>query len=214
MKLSDFFIGSRQLFGFIAPGAIWLSAWMLFNKPHPLVYLSGSDWGLRLVFFVGLSFVVGFMLQTLVFLALEIIDNIGWRRMVKSDATPDSLLGDINFVRPLLEEDLDVSIPLRRVPKYCRNITLEHCTYARYRIIEMESEINFMVALSFSLPFLSAAWMTSEWSKGAPKVLFAATALVSLVLGFKRVPAMRRNEKRMWCEKYLILRARSKWVRE
>jgi hypothetical protein len=217
MKLSEFFVGSRQLFGFIAPGAMCISAWMLVTGEEPLRFLSGKEWGLRLILFVGFSFVVGFAIQTPVFRLMETLDEHGCLRRKKARcADAIRLARAITLVKQRLEADLGIEVPPERVPRYCRNIALEYCTYARYRIIEMESEINFMVALSFSLPAVAFGWMVSsgpvwdgEWERLG---LFAATLAVSGWIFLWRIPQLRSNEKVMWCEKYLILRARSHYM--
>lgn len=223
MKPTDFFIGSRQLFGYIAPGAIWVCGWfMFFARENPVDYFGGDSWLIRFIFFVGLSYVVGYVLQTLLFWPYLVWDERGslWPWPAKSYGMPpwlakdDQLQRDVDASIPLLAEDMRLAEVRRdRVPKYCRNIALEYCTFARYRILELESEINFMVALSYSLPWLSLGWAVYDSHSWPPKLLCVGTVVLSLVLLLKRVPKLRRNEKAMWCEKYLILRARSHLVK-
>src|SRR5437773_11632264 len=69
MKLSDFLIRGRQLFGFLIPGIMWVACVSLlcFNT-NPLKFVeAGGNPILRVGLLLSLGYIVGFILQTLLF---------------------------------------------------------------------------------------------------------------------------------------------------
>ena len=70
MKPSDFFIGSREFFGALIPGLIWLAAAVLIfinESIHKmLIYASSTNW-IGALSFAGLALLVGTLLQSLSF---------------------------------------------------------------------------------------------------------------------------------------------------
>jgi hypothetical protein len=67
MKPSDFFIGSREFFGALIPGLIWLIAAVLIfvdqSIPKLLVYASSTNW-IGALSFAGLALLIGTLLQS------------------------------------------------------------------------------------------------------------------------------------------------------
>jgi hypothetical protein len=67
MKPSDFFIGSREFFGALIPGLIWLAAAVLIfinvSIHKMLVYASNTNW-IGALSFAGLALLVGTLLQS------------------------------------------------------------------------------------------------------------------------------------------------------
>lgn len=236
MKASDFFIGTRQLFGFLLPGALWIAAWMLIQNMTPVTYLTGEPWIPNLLLFIGLSYVIGFVVQTWIF-AL-IMEYQEWRHRSKSrsqsaanskapppvpkEAQENAQLaatGETEVERyrrrlvDAVEKDLSTrpagSLEREKLPRFCKNFVLENSTNLRDQILELEGEINLMVGVALPLVFLSVAWMNYEG--GNLRTFWPAVAgalAASLYFLFRRVPKLREGEELMWCEMYLILRSR------
>lgn len=207
MKLSDFYLTSRHLFAYVAPGALCISGAYLMLGKEPIVELAARPWALHLIFYIAASFVLGFVLQTMVFKLLE-----HWAPNPGLHEYPDDQW--VQDLAPIVKKALCADCGLdriddARVPKFCRNLALEYGGYMRYRIGDFENEINFMVALAFSLPVVSFGWlMYREWT-GVSAWIPIVLAVIYIGFTLRRIPQMRRHETIMWCEKYLILRARA-----
>src|SRR2546423_12587846 len=67
MTLSDFFIGSRQFFGFITPGLVWLVAFGIPFLPHSIVLFVTQAGTVEVLFFVLVAFVLGTAVESISF---------------------------------------------------------------------------------------------------------------------------------------------------
>jgi energy-coupling factor transporter transmembrane protein EcfT len=205
MKPSDFYLSSRHIFAYVAPGAMWICGGLLIGGKDPLDLVGRSPWGLHVGFFIAGSFVLGFVLQTVVFWVLD-------KRVPYPGLTDDlhPAKRQAAHLRKALCDDCGLNeIDDSRIPKFCRNLALEYGTYSRHRLLEFENEINFMVALAISLPVVSIGWFFYQGLLSVSAWILGVLTLGYLLFTRTRIPEMRRHESGMWCEKYLILRARS-----
>jgi hypothetical protein len=66
MKPTDFFVGSRQFFGFLIPGVVWLGSILLILVNTPLrellTYAAAANW-IGALSFLALAFVIGILTQ-------------------------------------------------------------------------------------------------------------------------------------------------------
>lgn len=109
MKPSDFFIGSREFFGALIPGLIWLAAFVLIFIDKSiygvLIYASSTNW-VGALSFAGLALLLGTLLQSRAFSFARRV-----HRFLREVEQPDSkyprisrFLGNRFLERYLLED--------------------------------------------------------------------------------------------------------------
>ncbi|HEY0155124.1 MAG TPA: hypothetical protein VGB92_24140 [Longimicrobium sp.] len=221
MKASDIYIGSRQFFGYIIPGSLWLTAWMLFQDTTPSIQLSGSSWLLKFILFIGLCFVIGYSVQTVLFLVIMKM-RVGITSAAagetcatkedrgKPDPTIDELYSNLLCaVKETLKEQPAACLYDTQLPLYCKNYVRENSLHLRDQIAETEGEINLTAGLALPLLVLPFAWMKFEdqsWS-GVHWSVLAVSIVLGLVLLFFRLRETRAGEELMWLEMYLLLKS-------
>src|SRR4051812_33338326 len=100
MTLSDFFIGSRQFFGFITPGLVWLVAFGIPFLPHSIALVVTQAGTLEVLFFVLVAFVLGTAVESISFnLAVRLSAAIRRDQVSRephdSDYFPSSVSSDL-----------------------------------------------------------------------------------------------------------------------
>lgn len=146
MKLSDFLLRGRHLFGFLIPGIMWVACVsLLFFKTNPLKFVEeGASPITRAGVFLALGYIVGFILQTLLFpLIADVLKlKIGTPETVKP-------LGE--QIRRILtarlpQDETQWLLAPEHLPEFCKFYILEHSKELKHIVVEKEDDINFMVA--------------------------------------------------------------------
>jgi hypothetical protein len=221
MKAADFFIGARQLFGFVLPGAVWNVAWMLFHRIDPGEWLFRDPALVRVAIFCAVSFVVGFTIQTAVFQVV-----MRYQAREKASAVSRPLRAGRSSSRAAKRVELDqyrekllnaVAETMRgtavevligsSIPQHCKRYVIENSEHLRVRVLELEAEINLFAGLAFPLPVVACALMIDQPPISLEPVLLLLGALLSAGMFLTRLFEIREGEELMWCEMYLLLRS-------
>lgn len=146
MKLSDFLIRGRHLFGFLIPGVMWLACLsLLLFKKNPLEFVEeGASPIARAGLLLALGYIVGFSLQSLLFPLLA-------DRLKRKIGTPDTVekLGEQIrriLIAKLPEGESEWLVVPEHLPGFCKMYVLEHSKELKHFVIEKEDDINFLVA--------------------------------------------------------------------
>ncbi|SRR6266567_1217268 len=201
MRPTDFFVRGRQLFGFIIPGAVWLSALVVALGHNPLAVLEQGQVLVRAVLFTGVSYVVGFAIQTVVFQAMH--------RWLKR-CPPAELVKQVQteLTRQVNAIGGGWSIDPAHLPVFCKLYVLEHSPELQTVLREHEDDINLIVAIP---PAICALGLATLYHSGAGIGLIAGSVVVVLVFSgllWKHLLSFRESEQREWCEMFLLLQLR------
>lgn len=162
MKPSDLFIRGRHFFGFLIPGVMWVATFLLALNDHPLAFAEGGNTFIRSAFLIGISYIVGFTTQTLVFRVIA--DSMKW---YMGEHQPDRIKGlknlkeeiKKNFTSKLPSETVDLPVPDKDFRSFCKLYVLEHSPTLGSLLLEKEDDINFLVAHIVAGPALLLSWM-------------------------------------------------------
>jgi hypothetical protein len=155
MKLTDFFLGGRQLFGFLMPGTIWLFC-LLFPAwdKHPSLLWRDAG-AIDVILFLSVALAVGTAVESLSFkVAILVSARLCGERVSRekhdTDFFPLSLPGSlIKKARDLAEKyeatsGYVSSLSNREFSQYCKQVVRNRSDQYRLRLDEYEAEINLM----------------------------------------------------------------------
>lgn len=232
MTLSSFFVGSRQFFGFLTPGFIWImSILVLVTQTNPFTYIVNLTF-LALVVLLAMSFVVGTAVETISFYVAVSLSATLYKSKVyisstDTDYTPltiDALL--LSQVSKIIKMDyndppllawlyVDSNGPItkRRVAQFCRRYILETSKCMGRRVVEYEDEINLISMLVLPLLVSSCCWIVhvliyfNGLGVGGQLVLCTWALLPLTVSGLcvYRLDPLRREEAEFWFEAFIML---------
>lgn len=220
MKLADFFIGSRQLFGFLAPGLVWLLViYVAIGRSTVLEALSKAE-ALEILAFLGLALVVGTAVETISFrIAVRASASLRGDRVSReaddSDYFPLSLPRDlISHCRELAVRRSNVPEAIRgmsdrQLSQYCKYSVIERTEELRSRLIEYESEINLLAMLPLPLVLFSVSNLLSALRPEvlmplSLRLLMSLVALLVALLMLFRLHPLRREEAEAWFRFFLL----------
>jgi hypothetical protein len=216
MKPSDLFVGSRQLFGYLVPGAIWAGIiWTLaVEEPAKIVREATT---MEVVLFLAVSFVTGYVFQLLSFARVcALAEHVGRRRSIYIDAP------ELQQVRDWLQAEGTIwlgSSPVlsdERVAAFCKRWVLEKSEHLRNEVVELENEVNLLVAVippltAFPIVMLAVAMLATfeiglaAWTFEVEIWILAALSTATAVLLLGRLHSMRRNEITLWVASFVDL---------
>lgn len=205
MKLSDFFIRGRHLFGFLIPGIMWVAcASLLFFKTNPLEFVEeGKSLVVRAGMLLALGYIVGFSLQTLIFPIIA--DTL--KRRVGIPETVKDLGEQIQRIltAKLPEYETQWLVSPERLPGFCRFYILEYSSDLKHIILEKEDDINFLVANAIPGPLLVFSWLLYRGYRWWVISIAVVCAIIFVTFLLKRLQHYLRREKEEWYEIFLLL---------
>lgn len=222
MKLADFFVGSRQLFGFLAPGVLWLvTLYLPFSSRFAGEVLAEAD-ALDVLVFLAVALVVGTAVETISFkVAVRISAALRGERVSRergdSDYFPLSVSPDLRrlcreiALRQAPAPEYVDGMTDRELSQHCKYTVLERSHRFRDRLVEYEAEINLLAMLS--LPLVLFAGSTALWGLGGhgttgrpllEHLVVPAVALGLATLLLLRLHPLRREEAEWWFRFYLM----------
>jgi hypothetical protein len=188
MKPSDLFIRGRQFFGFLIPGVMWSATIMMILQQSPLAFVEAGNPLIRSALFIGISYIVGFVIQTLIF-------PLTADRMKKRiRQCPPADIKSVEKLKGQLKELFDWKLPTEKkaleVPdddftSFCKLYVLENSSTVGRFLLEKEDDINFMVAHLVSGPVFLLVWMYSR-GYGWWKLVVAAAVMVAFVYRLRK----------------------------
>lgn len=224
--LSDFYVGSRQLFGFVVPGLVWLSSIILVVTRADPISLMLDVSLLEVALFLAASLLVGTAIETVSFKVGVNLSAWLHRARVSNDPhQTDYLPSDVNpqlvqRVRRVIQDrygdDAYVSeLDDRQLSQFCRRFVLEKSNQLRRRVTEYEAEINLLAMLVLPLLVFVLAWTWNSWvALDNLDVLQRLTRWVAGVLAIfaleilllARLHPLRREEAEAWYEMFLLIK--------
>jgi hypothetical protein len=208
MKLSDFLIRGRHLFGFLIPGVMWVSCLSLVVfKKNPLEFVEeGTSPLLRTGLLLATSYIVGFSVQTLLFPLLA--DPL--KHLIGKPKTLERLGEQI-------QEILAAKLPAGKsewlvvpehLPGFCKMYIIEHSKELKHFILEKEDDINFLVANIIPGPLLIFSWLVFKGYSRGIKIAAVVCAVIFGTCLMMRLHHYLRREKEEWYEWFLVLQLR------
>lgn len=188
MKPSDLFIRGRQFFGFLIPGVMWLAIIMMILQQRPLAFVEEGNSLIRSALFIGISYIAGFVIQTLIF---PLIADRMKKHIHKHQPTDikhvEKLKGQLieAFKSKLPTDKKEWAVPDDDLRSFCKLYVLENSSTVGMFLLEKEDDINFMVAHLVSGPIFLLTWMYSR-GHGWWKLIIAAAVLVAFVYGLRK----------------------------
>ncbi len=221
MKLGDFFVGSRQLFGFLAPGVIWLFALYIPITSRPLGDVIRDAAPAEAFLFLALALLVGTAVESVSFgvaVRLSAAVRRGKVSREKHDfdylplSLPSDLIRRCRAVAARTEASpgyID-SLTDREFSQYCKYSVIDRSPKHGSRLLEYEAEINLLAMLVMPLALLAVS--TAVWGLGGPgpaispldRVVVPGTALVITLLLLLRLHPLRREEAECWFRFFLM----------
>ena len=182
---SDLFIRGRQFFGFLIPGVMCVISAMLLFGERPLAFVEEGNSLIRTAFLIGISYIVGFTLQTLIFPVTadrmkKHMDKHLPKKVAKVEELKKQIVRIFKSKLPAGERD-KWAVPHRDLRSFYKLYVLEHSPAAGRLLQEKEDDINFMVAHLLSGPVLLLSWLYSRhYSWGT----LAVAAVLSLAFAY------------------------------
>ncbi len=208
MKLSDFLMRGRHLFGFLIPGVMWLASLsLIFLNKNPLQFVEeGTSPIGRTGLLLALGYIVGFSLQTLLFPLLA----DGLKRHLGIPETVQKLAEQIQRILKgkLPEGESEWVLVPDHLPVFCKMYVLEHSKELKHFIIEKEDDINFLVANTIPGPLLICSWLVFKGYSGLSISIGAVSAVLLVTFLRRRLKHYLRREKEEWFEWFLLLHLR------
>jgi len=222
MKLTDFFIGGRQFFGFLIPGVIWLLAFFPIAFSEPLEYSFNSMGFMEIVLFFFIAYIAGAAIESLSFkISVKISailhhDHVSNEKNDK-DYFPLSISPSlINRCRKIAAKNVASSgminnMSNREFSQYCKLSVIENSATYGSKISEYESEINLLAMLPvpliiFAISFvLFSCQITSISHLSINNVLISLFALILSILLLYRLHPLRCEEAKWWFHFYLMI---------
>lgn len=208
----DFFLNARYLFGFLAPGALWLCCVLLGVGIDVGGYFATMSFA-QAALFLAASFVVGHTAAALTFpLGVKASERLErhvrfrHRDSVEADRRHETAL--TAHVRRVLDDrygddEYLGGLSNDALPRLCKRALLEGSTRYAQQLDEAEAEINLRTGFSSPIFVFGLLFAIRGWPAPVMVGLGAALILSAIVL-VSEVASMRRGERRMWCEMFLI----------
>lgn len=170
MKPLDFYIGARQWFGFVVPGAVWLAAAiLLFTNPGLSWYLNRMRDArvIEILVFFGIATVVGMLMHRISYSVAK--RSLNFRILGKSDWTlrrricrlfSESLYaleGRCPRRRAAVEHRRGTNDRCRSAWNACKHVVLIDAPVLGHKLLESEHEINLLVGLPLPVSLLACA---------------------------------------------------------
>lgn len=190
MKPSDLFIRGRQFFGFLIPGIMWVASILLMSGGHPLAFVEGGNAFIRSALFIGIAYIVGFIIQTLIFpLTADLLKIFIRKRPPKKIRELKELKEQIIgiFKARLPSEQEAWLIPPDDFRSFCKLYVIAHSPALGSLLLEKEDDINFMVANLLSLPVFVFTWMRSNTYLQEHKAAIIVTTIIFALALLKRL---------------------------
>jgi hypothetical protein len=224
MRLADFFVGSRQLFGFLIPGTIWLFCLLIPVADKDLSVILHQSHAIDIFLFLAAALIIGTAMESLSFyLAVRTSAALFRERLSREKHDTDYF--PMSVPKPLIATARNVaqrhepvsgyilSLSNREFSQYCKQTVLEHSKRHRRRLEEYEAEVNLLAMLP--LPLIVFAAVTAIWGLGGPNSLvpsvcpaerlllpISSVLLVGLLL--LRLHPLRREEAESWFRFFLM----------
>lgn len=163
---SDLFIRGRQFFGFLIPGMMWVISILLLMGERPLAFIEGGSSLIRAAYLIGISYILGFILQTLIFPVVadrmkKYMEKHPPKKMAKMEELKKQIVRIFKSRLPAGEKD-KWAVPHKDLRTFCKLYVLEHSPALGRLLLEKEDDINFMVAYLLSGPTLLLSWLYSR----------------------------------------------------
>lgn len=232
MKLSDFLIRGRHLFGFLVPGIMWVASFFYLSDKSLFDFVeSGNTW-IKVIVLLGLSYILGFILQTITFPLIA--DTIKWlsrkinnsklnlSKHSRGDEIPSAGRRFLNWLLvekdhdeldKQLEEILKAELPVKvkklafqsdDIPGFCKYYILEFSDEMRRKVMEKENDINLMVASMIPVPLLFFSIMKDSLIGWRIWLAIISVLIFWIVLAF-RLKHYVNGEKEEWRKIFLLL---------
>jgi hypothetical protein len=190
MKPSDLFIRGRQFFGFLIPGIMWVASILLIQGEHPLAFVEGGNSFIRAALFIGISYIVGFIIQTLIFpLTADVLKKFirqhPSKRLKELKKLKEQIV-DI-FKSRLPSDQKEWVVPPDDFRSFCKLYVLNHSPALGSLLLEKEDDINFLAANLLALPVFVFAWMYSHPYSQDTKVKIIIVLIVFALALLKRL---------------------------
>lgn len=204
MKPSDFFVHSRQFFGFLIPGAMWVSAAFLVHDRSPYDWLGDGLSVVRAISLFGLSYVVGIVVQTVLF---PIKDRFFTPKVheVLAKVHKDFIHSEMKKAGIANVDQIEDE----RLPILCKLYVLEHSGTMGGVSKEHEDDINILIGSPIALIALLAALLYQHWLPAHtldwPLAILLVLVLLLLIPLFFRLRRLGKDEMGEWCDMFLLL---------
>jgi hypothetical protein len=204
VKPSDFFVHSRQFFGFLIPGAMWVSAAFLVHDRRPDEWVGDGLSVVRAISFLGLSYVVGIIMQTVLF----------WIKEQLFTPQVQDVLADVHkeFIRSEMKKVGIIKndqIKDTQLPVLCKLYVLEHSGTMGGVSKEHEDDINILIGSPIALIALLVALLYQRWISAQlldkPLAFLLGVVLVLLFPLCFRLRRLGKDEMGEWCDMFLLL---------
>ncbi len=227
MRMADFFLGSRQFFGLLAPGLLWLAIAVLVLSPRSLEEFVSSLGVGEAAILVAISFVLGTALETLSFRTAVFVSARLSRAAVSRELHDTDLL-PLDVPQTLFSQARSramteypnasylASISDREFAQFCKQFLLEKTRYLAKRVSEYEAEINLLAMFPVPLVLFAIAWPVDtligsrpiSWSTVGGPLLIVPTAVLALAYALiSRLHPLRREETEQWLKMFLWIHA-------
>jgi MFS family permease len=177
---------------------------LLFFKINPLKFVEeGGSPIVRAGLFLALGYIVGFILQTLLFpiLADTFKLKIGTPETVKSLGEQIQRI----LTAKLPESETQWLLASEHLPEFCKFYILEYSKELKHIVLEKEDDINFMVANIIPGPLLAFSWMIFDGYRWWVIAAVVIGIIIMIVLLIRRLKHYLRKEKEEWYEIFLLL---------
>jgi hypothetical protein len=204
MKPADYYVGSRQFFGYLLPGLLWLVTWEWIWAADPVQVFIDASWQRWLIFLL-VSYVIGHIMQSLLFhfftqeserhdLIFKLKDII-----VSSNSNPWlwNAAMEESEATPLQEREPKIDLA-----KFCKTVVIEDTEKLALEVQEREADLNFLKGASPALVALGIAISGRlVFGRGRPNLeipLLAGFLFVSGVTLFFHSIRVRQWERKAW----------------
>jgi hypothetical protein len=203
MKLSDFLIRGRHLFGFLIPGLMWIASFFYLTDRDLITFVEGGNSWIRIGVLLGISYILGFILQTLIFPVIaDSLKKLFVEKSKKYDKMDAQLVEILKAKLPANQTEL--LIEKNRLPNFCKYYILEFADELKRKVMEKENDINLMVATMIPAPLLVFSIIKSNLSGGYIWLTVGVIIVFWVGLVF-RLRHYLEGEKEEWREIFLLL---------
>ena len=146
MKPADLYVSSRQFFGYLIPGSMWLGALVLIAGQNLITFFTrGNPWIIT-AGFITVSYAIGYVVQKMCFKLLKQPRDIGDDLFTKVDTEMRILMGENNGIWNK-----------SNLPILCKWYVLENTVQLKIFLFEREVGINSRIAIPPSLFILAVS---------------------------------------------------------
>jgi hypothetical protein len=153
MKPSDFFLSRRQTLGFLVPGVLWLATGLWICGHGPLEWFDNPTTTKRLILFFGVSYLVGYVVHSLVFAVLD----TSKRWAPRPESPPWITIQNLkSTVRAAVQSDPRLAeLNEHQLAQHCKRYAAKDSPYFQSVFSEFEDEVNLTAGMSVPLIVLS-----------------------------------------------------------